>query len=113
MTGGEDALGEVAVQLRASTNGETSSAVGNCFASGVPTVVTGIGAARDLPDDAVAKVPIDVTPEGLAAILADLLENQPRRTDMAAAARTVAHQHSFEQAATVLLAEIEALLPPL
>ncbi|HVF32900.1 MAG TPA: glycosyltransferase [Acidimicrobiales bacterium] len=50
----------VAVQLRASTNGESSAAVADCLAASLPTIVTGIGAARSLPAAAVVRVPPDV-----------------------------------------------------
>ena len=41
----------VAVQLRSATNGESSAAIGDCLAAGVPTVVTEIGANRFIPDE--------------------------------------------------------------
>ena len=92
----------LAVQLRASTNGEMSGAVGNCLASGVPTIVTAIGAFRDLPDDAVVKVPVDVSPEALAAEIGDLLDDEARRTALASAAQRVAAEHTFAAAADAL-----------
>src|SRR5581483_7851527 len=56
----------VAVQLRDHTNGETSGAVGACLASGVPTVVTAIGPARELPTGSVAPLPAFARPEEVA-----------------------------------------------
>lgn len=69
----------VAVQLRAVSNGESSAAVGDCLANGVPTIVTAIGPARELPDDAVVKVEPDIGAENLAAEILALVADAGRR----------------------------------
>jgi glycosyltransferase involved in cell wall biosynthesis len=94
----------VAVQLRAATNGESSAAIGDCLAAGVPTVVTDIGANRSLPDDAVVKVASDVDVASLVAVLRDLLADAPRREALSTAAQAYAGERSFEAAADALLA---------
>ena len=99
----------VAVQLRASTNGESSAAVADCLAAGLPTVVTRLGAARELPDGATVKVAPDVSPEGLAAEIGGLLADGARREAMAQAAVAHAEAHGFDAAAAALAA---ALLAP-
>ncbi len=66
---------EVAVQLRASFSGEASAAVGDCLARGVPLIVSDVGWMGELPDNAAAKVPVEVTPGGLAEACARLLED--------------------------------------
>ncbi len=68
----------MAVQLRATTNGETSGAVADCLTHGVATVVTDIGPAHLLPDF-VDKVPVDATPEVLAETLRRLLDDPEHR----------------------------------
>jgi glycosyltransferase involved in cell wall biosynthesis len=98
----------VAVQLRASTNGESSAAVADCLAAGLPTVVTRIGAARELPDDATVKVAPGIGPEALGAAIAALLADPARRAAMSGAAVAYAEAHGFDTAAAALLALITA-----
>jgi glycosyltransferase involved in cell wall biosynthesis len=85
----------VAVQLRRTANGESSAAVADCLAAGAVLVVTGIGAGRDLPADAVVPVSPSVPAGELAAFIADLLGDADRRHALAARAREYAAQHSF------------------
>jgi glycosyltransferase involved in cell wall biosynthesis len=92
----------VAVQLRRATNGETSGAVGACLLSAVPTVVAAVGPARDLPDDAVAKVPAGVTPADLAACITELLADAERRRALGRAATAFAAERSFARTAEAL-----------
>jgi glycosyltransferase involved in cell wall biosynthesis len=89
----------VAVQLRASTNGESSAAIGDCLAAGLPTVVTGIGANRVLPAAAVVAVAPDVDAEGLSAAIAGLLGSADRREQVGTAAAAHAASRSFARAA--------------
>lgn len=96
----------VAVQLRAATNGESSAAVGDCLAAGLPTIVTGIGPNRALPADAVVAVPADVTADALAAELRPLLADPRRRTALSTAARRHASTATFTAAAEALVAAL-------
>jgi glycosyltransferase involved in cell wall biosynthesis len=96
----------VAVQLRAVTHGERSGAVADCLAGGVPTVVSGLGAARELPGSAVVKVPVCSTASELAIELVTLLRNQGRREALAAAGRAYARANSFAAAAQGLFHEL-------
>jgi glycosyltransferase involved in cell wall biosynthesis len=96
----------VAVQLRAATNGESSAAIGDTLAAGVPTVVTAIGANRGLPAEAVVAVPSDVTAERLAHELRSLLTDEARRRAMATAARGHAATATFAAAADALLSAL-------
>ncbi len=73
------------VQLRAITNGESSGVVAHAMALGVPLVVSDIGAMAELLDDAVVKVPVDISSEALAAVISDLLDDEQRRARMRAA----------------------------
>lgn len=99
------ALGEasVAVQLRATTNGEASAAIGDCLASGIPTIVTELGWARELPDDAVVRVDRHIPVDALGALLVDLLDDEMRRARLAKAGREEAYRRSFEAAARALV----------
>jgi glycosyltransferase involved in cell wall biosynthesis len=76
----------IAVQLRATTNGESSGAVANVIARGVPLIVTDIGAMSELPDDVAVRVPVDVTAEHLADVMAALLGDPEARGRMRSAA---------------------------
>ena len=92
----------VALQLRASWGGEASAAVADCLAHGVPTIVTATGWTVGLPDAAVIRVDVDVTPEELAGVTADLLGDEGRQRRLSAAAQDHAAAHSFRRVAEEL-----------
>src|SRR5439155_10233086 len=96
----------VAVQLRRTANGESSAAVADCLAAGTVLIVTGIGAGRDLPADAVVSVNPSVPPGELAVLIADLLGDADRRHGLAVRAREYAAQHSFSIVARRFFAEV-------
>lgn len=60
---------DVAVQLRTDTRGETSRAVLDCLAYGVPVVINAHGSAAELPDSVVLKIADDFTDAELSAAL--------------------------------------------
>jgi glycosyltransferase involved in cell wall biosynthesis len=96
----------VAAQLRSASMGESPASIGDCLAAGVPTVVTTVGAARELPDDAVVKVEPDVSAERLAAVLMELLGDRQRREALRAEGQALARERSFEQVARYLYEEV-------
>jgi glycosyltransferase involved in cell wall biosynthesis len=98
----------LAVQLRARSNGETSGAIADCLAHGVPTVVTALGPQADL-GDFVAKVPAGATPADLAAVMAGLLDDPGRRRTLGEQARRHARTHGFEWSAATLFELIPEL----
>jgi glycosyltransferase involved in cell wall biosynthesis len=100
----------VAVQLRATTNGEASAAIGDCLAAGIPTIVTGIGWARELPDEAVVRVAPRISPAALARVLLELLRDKDRRARLSAAAWHETCRRSFHAAACQLV-ELAELVP--
>jgi len=89
----------VAVQLRMHSNGESSASVAETLAAGVPTVVTDIGTFSEYPDDVVVKVPVDLGPRELAAVLRQLLADSDRREELRNAGRRYAAEHSYRHAA--------------
>lgn len=97
----------VAVQLRASTNGEFSGAIAETLAAGVPTIVSALGSAAGLPDDAVLKVDPAASAGDLAAAILALLDDPVRRTALSEAARAYAATLSFGAVAAQLLAVLE------
>ena len=102
----------VAVQLRASANGEASAAVADCLSAGVPTVVTGIGGQRELPDNAVRKVPPGAAPELIGGVIAELVADGQLRRGMSDGARTFAQSASFASAAEALGSVLRKSPPP-
>ncbi len=97
---------DVAVQLRALSNGEASGAVVHCVAAGLPTIVTSGGWFAELPD-AVAKVPLDVTPAGVAAAIAAVVDDPDRSAAMTAGAQDHARSASFPAVAERYLEILE------
>jgi glycosyltransferase involved in cell wall biosynthesis len=98
----------ISVQLRRTANGESSAAVADCLGAGTAVVVTGIGAARELPADAVVAVGPSVAGEELGAAIADLLLDPARRGELARAGREYASECSFAAAARRLYEDVIA-----
>lgn len=92
----------VAVQLRASSNGETSAAVADCLVHGLATVVSDLGPQRELPG-AVTKVAAAAGAEEVAAAVASLLDDPGARRDRGAEAQAWAGRRGFDRGAEVLL----------
>ena len=94
---------DVAVQLRRATNGEVSAAVGDCLRFGLPTIVTALGPAADLPDDVATKVSPEIDPAGLAAAIRRLTADAEERSALTVGALAYVRDRSFEPAALRLL----------
>ena len=92
-----------AVQLRNVTNGESSAAVMDTLAAGVPTLITSIGAMAELPDDVVVHLAADVTAPELAAELVRLLADEAARDELRSRAIDYVADNGFAQAAALLL----------
>lgn len=92
----------IAVQLRAQSNGESSAAVAELLAAGIPTVVSDLGAMSDLDDTTVVKVSALNTAGELARVLLDLAREPQRRQQLSVNAQAWAHENSFERAAEKL-----------
>ncbi|MCP4226193.1 MAG: glycosyltransferase [Actinomycetia bacterium] len=92
----------VAVQLRAVSNGESSAAVGDLLALGVPTVVSDLGAMAEYPPGVVVTVPVNPDANQLAEVLSELLASVQERDCLAIAATDYARANGFEQAAEIL-----------
>ena len=93
---------DMAVQLRGGSNGESSAVVAECLAAGIPMVVTAIGAARELPDEAVVKVDRDIGPTDLAEVIVALLRNPLRRAQLSEAGVALAQANSYERVAQLV-----------
>jgi glycosyltransferase involved in cell wall biosynthesis len=93
---------DIAVQLRASVNGEASAAIADCFAAGIPTVVNDQGGQSELPDAAVVKVGARADASEIAQAICSLASNRNRLNDASQAAQTHARASSFSATAHAL-----------
>ena len=98
----------VAVQLRASTNGEFSGAIAEALAAGVPTIVSAIGSAAELPAGAAVQLSAGATPADVAGAILALLDDPARRKALSEGARAYAATLSFETVAEALYALLAA-----
>ena len=97
------ARADVAVQLRMVSNGESSAALNDVIAAGVPSVVSSIGSFRDLPEGLAVMVEPDIDPRRLAATLMDVLDDPARRRAMSERGRSYAAAHTYRDAAESLV----------
>jgi len=97
--------GAVALQLRHETNGESSAAIMDALAAGVP-VVTNLPAAAELPDGTVAMVPWDVSPGALADVVRPLLDDDG---GLGERGRAYAASWTFADVARALVEVVSAL----
>jgi glycosyltransferase involved in cell wall biosynthesis len=63
---------DCAVQLRGKSRGETSAAIMDCLAHGVPAIVNANGSAAELPDAVLLKIPDEFSPDQLREALVRL-----------------------------------------
>jgi len=102
------ATATVAVQLRMSTNGESSAAITGALAAGLP-VVTNAHAARELPDGTVSLVPWDVDAAELASHLHSLVVEPARLDALRDAGQSYAATWTFDAVAARILELVRAL----
>lgn len=77
------ATADVAVQLRTQSRGETSAAVLDCFAWGLPVIVNGHGSMRELPHDTAIVLEDAFDVADLTKALADLVGDGDHRAALA------------------------------
>jgi glycosyltransferase involved in cell wall biosynthesis len=99
---------DVAVQLRRSSYGETSAAVLDALAAGVP-VVTNLPSAAELPDGTVELLPPDASAADVAAAVAALADDPRRRDERRQAGRAYAASRPPTVLAAEVLAAVEAI----
>jgi glycosyltransferase involved in cell wall biosynthesis len=101
------AAADLAVQLRAMSRGETSGAVLDCLAWGVPLIANAHGATAEYPSDALRLLPDEFTDAQLAGALEALRANESERGELALAGR--AHIARAHDPAAVALAYRDAI----
>ncbi len=98
----------VGVVLRRGTSGESSGAVRELLAAGVPCL-TSVSTAVELPAEAIVRVPPSIGALGLADVLGRLLADPGRRAALAAAGRSTAARWTYAHLAGALLPTLDAL----
>lgn len=73
---------DIAIDLRHHTCGETSGSMMDILRSGIPAVVSAEGSFRDIPADAVLRIPADAGAGGAYAALRYLLNNNDARSSI-------------------------------
>jgi glycosyltransferase involved in cell wall biosynthesis len=74
---------DLAIQLRTDSRGETSAAILECLAAGLPVVVNANGSLAELPDDAVLKLEDSFDNADLTDAIVELWANPDRRAALA------------------------------
>ncbi len=93
---------DVAVQLRRTTNGESSGTVADALANGVPTVVSRLGWFAEIPPAAVEGVPANAGPAEIAGAVVRVLTDSTRRAEMIRSGYEHAARNGFARAAAAL-----------
>lgn len=105
------AVANVAVQLRSLSRGETSRAVLDCLAHGVPLVVNAHGTMMDYPDSILVRIDEQVDPDDLANALARLYAEPAVASALGAKGRAyIADMHSPARVADEYASAIQELL---
>ena len=94
---------DLAVQLQPVAGGEAPATVADCLARGLPTIVTDLGWASELPPDAAEKVPPGVGPGRLKDQIVTLLADNGKRAAITRAALEHARACSFSTVADAYL----------
>lgn len=92
-----------AVQLAGKPELVPSNFLVEAIAAGLPTVVSDVGFARELPDDVVVKVPHEADADRLAAEIAALVDDPSRSASLRTQARAFARENSDDAVAAMLL----------
>lgn len=92
-----------AVQLRATSNGETSAAIADCLRSGLPTIVTGIGPAREYPPGSVYSIPAQATAREIGEAIIDVVSDSELAGSLSVGGLEFARTSTFEAAADSVL----------
>ena len=99
---------DIAVQLRGVTRGETSRAVLDCLAFGIPLIANASGALAELPDSALFRLPAEFSDTELSRAMEKLATDIELRAGLARAGREhVGREHDPVRVAAELRNAIE------
>jgi glycosyltransferase involved in cell wall biosynthesis len=101
------ARASIAVQLRATTNGESSAAIADAFCAGTPAMVTDLGPAAELPSDTCIKVTPEATAFELAETILALLQDRHRQTLLSESSLAYCADNSFVAAAQSIVQQLQ------
>ncbi|HKR01395.1 MAG TPA: methyltransferase domain-containing protein [Pyrinomonadaceae bacterium] len=103
---------DLAINLRESTVGETSSSLCRLLAASVPAIVSNVGWFSELPNDTVVKIDMDESADAMLYVfLKRLIEDVPLRARLGANARRYAqHSHEVEGSAREYISFIEEVV---
>jgi glycosyltransferase involved in cell wall biosynthesis len=102
----EIASASLALQLRATSNGEVSAAIADCIVAGTPVITTSIGAQTELADAGVELLHLAATPADIAEAVVSILEDDAYREDMSTRGMRWASERDPALAADRLLSAI-------
>jgi hypothetical protein len=91
------------VQLRLLSDEQAPMLVADCLAHGLPTVVSDLGWAGELPPDVTLKVPSGVSPGDLKDRMVTLLGDRRRLATLSNGAIEYARTYSFARVAEAYL----------
>jgi glycosyltransferase involved in cell wall biosynthesis len=100
-----------AVQLRATSNGETSAAVGDCLRHGIPTIVTEIGPAREYPSGTVMPIALEATPRQLGKMVVQIAQDPGLAMSLSQAGIDFVRSSTFASAARSIIERVDLLVP--
>lgn len=93
---------DIAIQLRAVSNGEASAAIADCLGAGLPTIVTDTGGQVELPNDVVRKLPagsdVNYTADAILALVVDVQS----RYELSRSGQRYAADNSFRNASDAM-----------
>lgn len=104
------AASDIAVQLRQYSRGETSAAILDCFAAGVPVIVNAVGPAAELPLNVVRMLPEMATSGDLSGALEYFHGNRDAAAALGSRGRShLLEHHHPARAGTAFMDAIEGL----
>jgi glycosyltransferase involved in cell wall biosynthesis len=103
---------DIVLNLRYPTVGESSGTLLRSFGLGKATMVSDVGAFRELPDDICLKVPVDATEEDLILEYLDLLVSRPevRKKLGSSAKEWVENECSWQHVAELYASFVDAVI---
>eukprot|EP01028_Stygiella_incarcerata_P006006 TRINITY_DN24718_c0_g1_i1.p1 TRINITY_DN24718_c0_g1~~TRINITY_DN24718_c0_g1_i1.p1 ORF type:complete len:949 (-),score=184.35 TRINITY_DN24718_c0_g1_i1:509-3355(-) len=94
----------ISVQLRKSSQGESSASAADCFSSGIPMILQDIGTFSEFSDVA-RLIPFECGPIELANAIIDLVEHPEKRREMCLKGLAFAKERTYESLVRLLLDE--------